>query len=46
MEKGVKRLVKLLPDARLSVLEGARHALANEVPDELARRIDAFLTAP
>jgi 2-hydroxy-6-oxonona-2,4-dienedioate hydrolase len=44
MAKGVKRLVALLPDARLSVLEGARHALANEVPDELGRRIDAFLT--
>ncbi len=43
MAKGVKRLVELLPDARLSVLEGARHALANEVPDELGRRINAFL---
>jgi pimeloyl-ACP methyl ester carboxylesterase len=44
MREGVKRLVQLLPDARLSVFEGVRHSLANEVPDELARRLDAFLT--
>ena len=45
MGKGVRRLVRLLPHARLSVLPGARHALANEAPDDLARRIDAFLTS-
>jgi 2-hydroxy-6-oxonona-2,4-dienedioate hydrolase len=44
MGKGVERLVRLLPDARLSVFPGARHSLANEVPDDLAREIDAFLT--
>lgn len=45
MREGVKRLVQLLPDARLSVFPGVRHSLANEVPDELARRLDAFLTS-
>jgi 2-hydroxy-6-oxonona-2,4-dienedioate hydrolase len=43
MGEGVRRLVSLLPDARLRVLHGARHALANEAPDELAREVDAFL---
>jgi 2-hydroxy-6-oxonona-2,4-dienedioate hydrolase len=45
MREGVKRLVALLPDARLSVFEGVRHSLANEVPQELARRVDGFLTS-
>jgi 2-hydroxy-6-oxonona-2,4-dienedioate hydrolase len=45
MGRGVKRLVKLLPDARLRVFPGARHSLADEVPDELAREVDAFLAA-
>lgn len=45
MGKGVKRLVQLLPDARLSVLAGARHSIANEAPEELARRVDEFLAA-
>jgi 2-hydroxy-6-oxonona-2,4-dienedioate hydrolase len=44
MGKGVKRLVRLLPNARLRVFAGARHSLANEVPEELAQNIDAFLT--
>ncbi|HTQ47972.1 MAG TPA: alpha/beta hydrolase, partial [Polyangiaceae bacterium] len=43
MGEGVRRLVSLLPDARLRVLPGVRHALANEAPDELAREVDAFL---
>jgi pimeloyl-ACP methyl ester carboxylesterase len=46
MGRGVKRLAKLLPDARLSVFAGVRHAVANEVPEELGRRIDAFLDEP
>jgi pimeloyl-ACP methyl ester carboxylesterase len=45
MGKGVARLVQLLPHARLHVVRGARHALANEVPEELAREVDAFLLA-
>jgi pimeloyl-ACP methyl ester carboxylesterase len=45
MGAGVKRLVGLLPDARLRVFPGARHSLANEVPEELAREVDGFLTA-
>jgi pimeloyl-ACP methyl ester carboxylesterase len=43
MARGVKRLVSLLPDARLSVLPGARHSLASETPDEVARQVDRFL---
>jgi 2-hydroxy-6-oxonona-2,4-dienedioate hydrolase len=43
MGEGVRRLVSLLPNARLRVVEGARHSLANEAPDELAREVDAFL---
>ncbi|HEX3343358.1 MAG TPA: alpha/beta hydrolase, partial [Polyangiaceae bacterium] len=43
MGPGVRRLVSLLPDARLRVFEGARHSLANEVPEELAAAVDAFL---
>ena len=44
MGQGVKRLVGLLPDARLRVVPGARHSLANEVPEELAREVEGFLT--
>jgi 2-hydroxy-6-oxonona-2,4-dienedioate hydrolase len=43
MGRGVMRLVALLPDARLSILRGRRHAIANEAPDEVARRVDVFL---
>jgi 2-hydroxy-6-oxonona-2,4-dienedioate hydrolase len=43
MAEGVKRLVGLLPRATLRVLEGARHSLATEVPEVLAREVDAFL---
>ena len=43
MDKGVKRLVELLPNARLHVFYGASHALASEVPNELAREVDHFL---
>jgi pimeloyl-ACP methyl ester carboxylesterase len=39
----VRRLAELLPRARLHVFPGARHALAQEVPDELARVVDEFL---
>lgn len=43
MGPGVRKLVGLLPNARLSVLRGARHSLANEAPDEVSRQVDAFL---
>jgi 2-hydroxy-6-oxonona-2,4-dienedioate hydrolase len=46
MGVGVKKLATMLPRVRLHVFEGARHALANEVPVELARQIDAHLAAP
>lgn len=44
MAQGVRRLVGLLPDARLCVLPGVGHAAANEAPAELSARVDAFLT--
>lgn len=43
MGAGVKRLVRLLPSAHLHVFPGARHALANEVPEELAEAVERFL---
>jgi 2-hydroxy-6-oxonona-2,4-dienedioate hydrolase len=43
MGAGVKRLVSLLPAGRLHVFSGARHALANEVPAELAEVVEGFL---
>ncbi len=46
MGDGVARLHDLLPRSELHVFPGAGHALATEVPEELARRIEAFLTRP
>ncbi len=46
MGAGVKRLVRLLPAGRLHVFPGARHALANEVPAELAAIAERFLLEP
>jgi pimeloyl-ACP methyl ester carboxylesterase len=43
MGVGVKRLVELLPRARLSVIRGAGHALAAEAPETLAKEVQAFL---
>ncbi|MBZ0121676.1 MAG: alpha/beta hydrolase [Sandaracinaceae bacterium] len=43
MHQNVKRLARLLPRARLRVFEGARHSLANEIPEALGTEIDAFL---
>jgi pimeloyl-ACP methyl ester carboxylesterase len=43
MGEGMKRLVKLMPNAKLHVFRGARHSLASEVPDALAKEIDRFL---
>jgi pimeloyl-ACP methyl ester carboxylesterase len=44
MGEGMKRLVKLLPNGRLHVFQGARHSLASEVPGALASEIDRFLS--
>jgi len=44
MFEGVKRLAKMIPDVRLTIYEGARHSLANEIASTLARDVDAFLT--
>ena len=46
MGAGVKHLVGLLPAGRLHVFPGARHALANEVPAELAAIAERFLLEP
>jgi pimeloyl-ACP methyl ester carboxylesterase len=46
MGKGVQRLASLLPNARLQVFRGVRHALAAEAPDELANAIEGFLGSP
>jgi pimeloyl-ACP methyl ester carboxylesterase len=43
MGEGVKRLVSLLPNARLHIFPGVRHALAAEAPVDLAREVDQFL---
>ena len=44
MGQGVKRLVELLPHARLCIFPGVRHSVANEAPEKLGQQIDAFLT--
>jgi pimeloyl-ACP methyl ester carboxylesterase len=46
MGTGVARLHELLPRSELRVFPGAGHALATEVPDELAAAIEDFLTRP
>ena len=43
MGVGVKRLSELIPNASLTVFEGARHSLANEIPEALARAANEFL---
>lgn len=45
MGAGVKRLHELIPRARLTVFEGARHSLANEIPEAVARAANDFLLA-
>lgn len=42
MDRGVQRLATLLPRASLRVFPGARHSLANELPDVLGAEVDAF----
>jgi 2-hydroxy-6-oxonona-2,4-dienedioate hydrolase len=42
MGEGVKKLAKLIPHAELRVFPGARHSLANEVPEQLARACIEF----
>ena len=43
IDRGVQRLAKLLPRAVLRCFVGARHSLANEVPELLGAEVDAFL---
>jgi pimeloyl-ACP methyl ester carboxylesterase len=43
MFRGVQKLATMIPGARLTIYEGARHSLANEIAEKLARDVDAFL---
>lgn len=43
MGVGVKRLSELIPRSTLTVFEGARHSLANEVPERVGTAASAFL---
>jgi pimeloyl-ACP methyl ester carboxylesterase len=43
--EGIRKLERLLPDARLVEIPGARHALTTEVPAALAEAIEQFLNA-
>lgn len=45
MGVGVKKLATMMPTVRLHVFQGARHALANEVPEALATEVDAHLAS-
>lgn len=42
MGEGVKRLAALIPRSELKVFPGARHSLANEVPEQLAGAVNEF----
>ncbi len=42
MFRGVKRLATMLPSVTFEVFEGARHSLANERAEDLARGVDRF----
>jgi pimeloyl-ACP methyl ester carboxylesterase len=42
MGTGVKKLASLIPRAELKVFPGARHSLANEIPEELATACNEF----
>lgn len=46
MEEGIRELERLLPNADLIEIPGARHALTTEVPAALARAVESFLDAP
>ncbi len=46
MGEGVARLHELLPRSELRVYPGAGHALATEVPQQLAEDVAGFLTRP
>ena len=46
MGQGVRRLASLIPRSELKVFAGARHSLANEVPDALAASCLEFFSRP
>lgn len=43
MFQGVQKLAAMIPGATLTIYEGARHSLANEIAERLAGDVDAFL---
>jgi pimeloyl-ACP methyl ester carboxylesterase len=43
MFEGVKKLSTMIDGAKLTIYEGARHSLANEIAGTLSRDVDAFL---
>ena len=43
MFNGVKKLSTMIPGAKLTIYEGARHSLANEIAARLGADVDAFL---
>jgi len=43
MFHGVKKLSTMITGAKLTIYEGARHSLANEIAETLGRDVDAFL---
>lgn len=46
MGEGVKQLAKMIPRSELKVFPGARHSLANEVPEALASTMGEFFARP
>jgi pimeloyl-ACP methyl ester carboxylesterase len=42
MGEGVKKLATMIPNSELRVFAGARHSLANEIPEELGRACAEF----
>jgi pimeloyl-ACP methyl ester carboxylesterase len=46
LDIGTQRLATLMKRAKLRCFVGARHSLANEIPEALGREVDAFLADP
>lgn len=46
MGEGVKQLARMIPRAELKVFPGARHSLANEVPEQLGLACEEFFRRP
>ncbi len=46
LDEGTQRLAKMMKRAKLRCFRGARHSLANEIPEALGSDVDAFLADP